>query len=60
MSGPSMGSPLRPKHPELDLPEGDCTWAEWLEARSRLETVLLLMGDRQDPYEAAGNPGSSP
>ncbi len=30
--------------PELDLPDGDLSWERWLEARQRLETVLLFSG----------------
>ncbi|TMD09803.1 MAG: hypothetical protein E6J01_00710 [Chloroflexi bacterium] len=54
MGVPSTTSPLVATHPELDLPDGDRSWAQWLEARSRLETVLWRMADREQPPQPTG------
>lgn len=54
MGGTSTTTPLVATHPELDLPDGDHTWAQWLEARSRLETVLWRMADREEPPQPTG------
>ncbi len=58
MTGPSTASPRRATHPELDLPDGDWTWAQWLEARSRLETVLWLLADWQQQSQPTGRRSS--